>query len=99
MRLRIYERDFEGQTLFNQCEDFEGPSASGTIQAMWDRDIFAKTRSLAEYVNLLSERVCREYAIRFMPKGGTDEGRALSLLHFVNREGIAGLADGRGDAA
>ena len=97
MRLRIYERDFEGHTLFNRYEDFEGPSASSIIQAMWDRDIFAKTQSLAEYVNLLSERVCREYAIQFMPEGGTDEERALSLLQFMSREGIADLADGMGE--
>ncbi|MDE0191648.1 MAG: hypothetical protein OXQ90_09855 [Gammaproteobacteria bacterium] len=95
MRLRIYERDFEGHTLFNQYEDFEGPSASSIIQAMWDKDIFAETESLSEYVNLLSERVCQEYRIQFMPEGETDDERALSLLQFMDREGIADLADGR----
>ena len=93
MRLRIYERDFEGHTLFNQYKDFEGPSASSIIQAMWDRDIFAETQSLSEYVNLLSERVCKEYGIQFTPVGGTDEQRALSLLQFMSREGIADLVD------
>lgn len=80
--------------MFNQYEDFEGPSASSIIQAMWDRDIFAETRSLSEYVDLLSERVCSEYGIQFMPEGGTDDERALSLLRFMNREGIADLTDG-----
>ena len=94
MRLRIYERDFEGHTLFNQYEDFEGPSASSIIQAMWDKDIFAETQSLSEYVNLLSERVCKEYRIQFGPEGETDDERALSLLQFMDREGIADLADG-----
>ena len=96
MRLRIYERDFEGHTLFNQYEDFEGPSASSIISAMWDKDIFAETQSLSEYVNLLSERVCKEFRIQFTPEGSTDEERAPSLLQFMNREGIADLADGIG---
>lgn len=65
MRLRIYERDFEGHTLFSQYEDFEGPSASSIIQAAWDKEIFAETQSLSGYVNLLSERACEEYRIRF----------------------------------
>ncbi len=97
MRLRIYERDLEGHTLFNQYEDFEGPSASSIIQAMWDRDIFAETQSLSQYVNLLSGRVCKEFRIQFTPEGSTDEERALSLLQFMNREGIADLADGMGE--
>ncbi len=99
MTLRIYERDFEGHTLFNQYEDFEGPSASSIIQAMWDRDIFAETQSLSEYVNLLSERACKEYGIQFTPEGGTDEQRALSLLQFMSREGIADLVDGMDETA
>ena len=99
MRLRIYERDFEGHTLSNQYEDFEGPSASSIIQAIWDRDIFAKTQSLSEYVNLLSERVCKEYGIQFTPDRGTDEQRALSLLQFMSREGIADLVDGMDETA
>ncbi len=79
MRLRIYGRDFEGHALFNQYEDFEGPSACSIIQAMWDKDIFAETQSLSEYVNLLSERACREFRIQFTPKGATDEECALYL--------------------
>ncbi len=30
-------------------------------------------------------------------EGETDEERALSLLHFMSREGIADLADGMGE--
>ena len=97
MRLRIYERDFEGHTLFNQYEDFEGPSASSIIQAMWDKEIFAETQPLLEYVNLPCERVCKEYGIQFTPEGGSNEERALSLLQFMNRKGIADLADGMGE--
>ena len=63
------------------------------------RDIFAETQSLSEYVNLLSERVCKEYGIQFTPEGGTDEQRALSLLQFMSREGIADLVDGMDETA
>ena len=69
MRLRIHERDFEGHTLFNQYEDFEVPSASSIIQATWDQDIFAETQSPSQYVNLLRERVCKEFRIQFTPEG------------------------------
>ena len=97
MRLRIYGRDFEGHALFNQYEDFSGPSASSIIQAMSDKDIFAETQSPLEYVNLPCERVCKEYGIQFTPEGGSNEERALSLLQFMNRKGIADLADGMGE--
>jgi len=50
-------------------------------------------------VNLLSERVCKEYGIQFTPEGGTDEQRALSLLQFMSREGIADLVDGMDETA
>lgn len=93
MRLRIYERDFEGHTLYHAFHDFEGTSAASIIQAMWDRDIFAETQSLSEYVDLLNERVCKEYKIQFTPEGETDEERALSLLQFMSREGVADIID------
>ena len=84
--------------MFNQYEDFEGPSASSIIQAMSERDIFAEAGSVSEYVKLLSGRVCKTYRVQFTPEGGTDEERSLSLLRFMRREGIADFTDGMDEA-